>query len=123
MASKAKSKIKEQPPIPVVNDTAPEPAAKTLEPPTKATSKIERTGMRDIALTLPLADVLPSESQRDSRLRIDTSFDRKHREAFMQLRSGLRQSNARLSDGRPVWSSPDVIRWMCESIIDAAGSV
>lgn len=39
---------------------------------------------------------------------------------FMRLRNGLRASNARLGDGRPVWTNADALRYLLESMVDAA---
>ncbi len=33
-------------------------------------------------------------------------------QVFLRLRDGLRSSNAKLDDGRPVWTNADVMRWL-----------
>lgn len=39
---------------------------------------------------------------------------------FMRLRNGLRRANARLADQRPVWTNADALRYLLESMVDAA---
>lgn len=38
---------------------------------------------------------------------------------FLRLRDGLRSSNAKLDDGRPVWTNADVMRWLLLAISKA----
>ena len=36
--------------------------------------------------------------------------------AFVRVRNGLRAQNAKLENGRPVWSNADTIKWMMEQV-------
>ena len=36
--------------------------------------------------------------------------------AFVRVRNGLRDANAKLNSGRPVWTNADALRWMMEQI-------
>lgn len=70
-------------------------------------------GGESVQITLPLADPPANESQY---AKVEVRLNKAEKHAFMSLRSGLRQSNARLSDGRPVWSSADVVRWLTQQV-------
>lgn len=37
-------------------------------------------------------------------------------EAFLRVRNGLRDSNAKLASGRPVWSNADALRYIMEQV-------
>lgn len=70
-------------------------------------------GHRAILLSLPLADPPANESQY---AKIEVRLTKSEKDAFMQLRSGLRKVRAELAGGRPVWSSADVVRWLAQKI-------
>jgi hypothetical protein len=38
------------------------------------------------------------------------------------VRNGLRANNAKMSDGRPVFTNADALRWMLEEIADRLDS-
>lgn len=37
-------------------------------------------------------------------------------ETFLRIREGLRATNAKLDDGRPVWTNPDVLRYVMAAV-------
>ena len=51
---------------------------------------------------------------------VNVQLGAKAARGFMRLRNGLRTSTARLADGRPVWSNADALRYLLESMVDAA---
>jgi hypothetical protein len=40
--------------------------------------------------------------------------------AFMRIRNGLREQNAKLGNGRPVYSNADTLRWLMEQVAGEA---
>jgi hypothetical protein len=36
--------------------------------------------------------------------------------AFLRIRNGLREKNAKLASGRPVWTNTDALRWLMEQV-------
>lgn len=41
--------------------------------------------------------------------------------AFIRIRNGLREQNAKLSNGRPVYSNADTLRWLMEQVANESG--
>lgn len=50
------------------------------------------------------------------RIHIEAHLGPEAASAFMRIRNGLRDQNARLSNGRPVWSAADTLRWIMEQV-------
>ncbi len=44
-----------------------------------------------------------------------------HAQTWARLRQGLRDKDARTSDGRVVWSGPDILRWLLEQFASTGG--
>ena len=85
-----------------------------------------------IAIEMPLGPIDPPGLQAtkaeqgyigDRGLHLDVRLGKKAARAFARLRNGLRESNARLPDGRPVWTAADTLRYLLEAIADADPSV
>src|SRR5690348_4432799 len=55
-------------------------------------------------------------------MHIDVRLGAKAATAFARLRNGLRESGARLSTGRPVWTGADALRYLLETLADAGAS-
>ena len=53
-------------------------------------------------------------------LHVNVQLGAKAARGFMRLRNGLRIKSARLADGRPVWTNADALRFVLESMVDAA---
>lgn len=51
---------------------------------------------------------------------VNVQLGAKAARGFMRLRNGLRKANCRLVDGRPVWTNADALRYLLESMVDAA---
>jgi hypothetical protein len=47
---------------------------------------------------------------------IDANLGAEAATAFLRIRNGLRDKAAKLSNGRPVWSNPDALRWLMEQV-------
>lgn len=90
-----------------------EPADEMVMHIDEAIDELREQGLDGLAVILPLADPPANESQY---AKVEVRLNKAEKHAFMSLRSGLRQSNARLSDGRPVWSSADVVRWLTQQV-------
>lgn len=56
----------------------------------------------------------------DRTMHLDVRLGPKAAKAFSRLRNGLRESGAKLEDGRPVWSSAETLRFLLEALADAA---
>lgn len=50
---------------------------------------------------------------------VDAQLGADAAEAFLRVRNGLRDSNAKLASGRPVWSNADAFRWIMEQVAGA----
>ena len=53
-------------------------------------------------------------------LHVNVQLGPKAARGYMRLRNGLRESNAKLADGRPVWTNADALRFLLEGMVDAA---
>lgn len=53
---------------------------------------------------------------------VNVQLGRKATIGFAMARSGLRQANARLADGRPVWTNAEVLRYIFDAIADSPQS-
>jgi hypothetical protein len=42
--------------------------------------------------------------------------------AFIRIRNGLREQNAKLCGGRPVWTNVDALRWLMERVAAEVGA-
>ncbi|MES2788137.1 MAG: hypothetical protein V4719_00850 [Planctomycetota bacterium] len=91
-------------------------------------AKSEAGGGQTVAITLPIA-FQPAEGYEAQqaaegrvqlgdgpRTHIDAMLGPVEAAAFMHLRAGLRRDNAKLACGRPVWSNPDVLRWLMQQV-------
>jgi len=93
-----------------------------------APAKAETNNGPAVAIEIPIAegDAQGYEAQRVSegcvslgdgpRTHIDAMLGPIEAAAFIRLRSGLRRERAQLKCGRPVWSNPDVLRWILQQV-------
>lgn len=51
---------------------------------------------------------------KNARLHVQAQLGHEAAVTFIRIRNGLRGKNARLSDGRPVWTNVDALRWIME---------
>ena len=51
---------------------------------------------------------------------INVQLGAKAARAFARVRNGFREAGVRLPDGRPVWSNADALRYLMETLADAA---
>lgn len=92
---------------------------------TRKTAAIEAD--REIIITIPVGE--PPESGYEAQkahagrvvlsqraVHIDANLGEAAAIAFLRLRNGLRDRNAKLGNGRPVWSNPDALRWLMEQV-------
>jgi hypothetical protein len=42
--------------------------------------------------------------------------------AFLRMRNGLRDRNAKLANGKPVWTNVDSLRWLMEQVAAEVGA-
>ena len=75
--------------------------------------------MKDTTVTFPLAP-FNEKTHNPSQIACQISGDESR--TFQRIRSGLVEHNAKLKNGRPVYSWADVLRWMLETIHDAAAN-
>jgi hypothetical protein len=59
-----------------------------------------------------------SLAPRRSRLHVQAQLGPEAATAFIRIRNGLREQNEKLSDGRPVWTNVDTLRWMMERVAE-----
>lgn len=57
-----------------------------------------------------------------SPARFNVSVGGRGASAFVRVRNGLREQNAKLQDGRPVYSNADALRWILDAIADELGA-
>lgn len=62
--------------------------------------------------------VLPVAEPTDGYLprHVDLQLSKEQAEMLVQVREGLRATNAKLTGGRPVFSNNDVVRWLFENL-------
>lgn len=113
MAAKTKSKAVNQNSEPAASPDAEDATVDMAQAIGDKIDELDKMGVDHLVIVAPLADPPESESQH---AKVEVRLNKAEKEAFMRLRSGLRKTNARLSDGRPVWSSADVVRWIAQQI-------
>ena len=48
---------------------------------------------------------------------INAQLGREQAITFLRIRDGLRKSNARLGDGKPVWTNVETLKWVLEQMM------
>lgn len=95
----------------------------------KASAKSNSDSIQTATLEIPMgppdsAGYLADKAEKgfigDRSMHLDVRLGPKAARAFASLRNGLRTSGARLEDGRPVWTSAETLRFLLESLADAA---
>lgn len=122
-----------QAPKPGVAFNRPEPEAETVVEETSAPKEESkqakpRADVEHLALPLiPLGELqggyelAQAEAGRINlgkgvRSHLNVQLERDNAEKFLRVRQGLRDENAKLDNGRPVYSSADTLRWMLENM-------
>lgn len=83
----------------------------------------EPVEIRQITITLPLAEPREGTYIAGAKGRINTRLRKDQLAGYRQLHAGLREANATFANGRPVDSAGDVLQWVFQQIttaIDAA---
>lgn len=82
-----------------------------------------------VTVELPIGDLPPGgyelERAHSGKIAIgargthvDAQLGGDSAEAFLRVRNGLRESNAKLASGRPVYSNADTLRYIMEQVAD-----
>lgn len=53
----------------------------------------------------------------DGRLHVNVWLGKAEAEAYCRLRAGLREARATTSEGKPVFSNNDVLRWLLQQVV------
>lgn len=92
-----------------------------------AKSRAAVVAAEEISITIPIGDGPPDgyealQAQRGKvslsqpTLHIDAQLGPEAAMAFLRMRNGLRDSNAKLGSGKPVWTNVDALRWLMEQV-------
>lgn len=87
-------------------------------PKTNATKSNER---QFAELKVPLGKMPNDDSYETEKINrgivtVEAKLGKEAAVAFVQVRNGLRESNAKLISGRPVWTNADALRWLMEQL-------
>lgn len=100
-----------------------------------AKTKTKNAEVSEVMLELPIGDP-PEDGYEDqqlqsgkinlaprrSRLHVQAQLGPEAAVTFIRIRNGLRQQNAKLVDGRPVWTNVDTLRWIMEKAAEQIAS-
>lgn len=81
-----------------------------------------KTNTKTVPISVPVEPVEADgyEAQQIARgqlrLHVNAQLGKDAANTFMQIREGLRKSNAKLQDGKPVWSNVETLKWMMEQV-------
>lgn len=76
-------------------------------------------------IEVPFGDLPPSRGYEAQEvecgriglgLHVNAQLGREDAETFIRIREGLRSTNGRLKDGKPVWTNVEVLKWMMEQV-------
>ena len=87
----------------------------------------EAAAVERVNLTLPIGESpngnYEGNQARCGKVRIDepglhvnAQLGKENALTFLRIRNGLRATNAKLANGRPVWTNVDALRWMMEHV-------
>lgn len=95
-----------------------------------AVAKKQQAESNEVTITLPLADPPPTGYERiqaeagrvaldaPDRIHVNAQLGQAAARAFLRIRNGLRESNAKLSSGKPVFTATEALQWLCEQVAE-----
>lgn len=94
------------------------------EPPKPASEPESLPSIREATITVPVAEAKGTgyeyQAAASGRVKIgvhvDAQLGRELAPAFLKIREGLRASNAKLKNGRPVYNNVDTLKWLIEQV-------